>query len=120
MESEKKEKKQYPLNLPRTDFPIRPNQKEEDVTLLSWWNTAKVNEKAWGKNKGHTTFVVHDGPPYANGHLHLGHALNKILKDIVAKYKRMSGYHVPLTPGFDCHGLPIELAVSKEHPQLSD
>ncbi|MGB8467850.1 MAG: isoleucine--tRNA ligase, partial [Candidatus Babeliales bacterium] len=73
---------------------------------------------AFTHNKGKQKFIVHDGPPYANGHIHLGHAYNKILKDIICKARRMAGYHVPFTPGWDCHGLPIEINVTKESPNL--
>ena len=70
-------------------------------------------------HEGKEKFILHDGPPYANGHIHIGHAYNKILKDIVAKSQRMMGKHVPVTPGWDCHGLPIEFKVSKENPGLN-
>lgn len=107
------------LNLPRTDFPIRPNAQVNDPALLARWKEEDLYSKSFEQNKGEKTFILHDGPPYANGNIHLGHAYNKILKDIVTKSQRMSGKHVPVTPGWDCHGLPIELKVSKEFPGLS-
>lgn len=97
------------LNLPKTDFPMRAGlPKSEPVTLEKWEND-KIYEKLMEKNEGKPTFVLHDGPPYANGDIHLGHALNKILKDFIVRYKNMSGYKAPFVPGWDTHGLPTEL-----------
>lgn len=107
------------LNLPHTDFPIRADYKKEDVVLLQRWEQDNIYQKIFDQNKGKEKFILHDGPPYANGHLHSGHAYNKILKDIVCKFQRMMGKHVPVTPGWDCHGLPIEFAVKKEQPTLT-
>jgi len=101
------------LNLPRTDFPIRPNAKVDDPQMIERWQGEDIYKKTFEKNKGRKKFLLHDGPPYANGHTHLGHAYNKIPKDIVTKSQRMMGKHVPVTPGWDCHGLPIELNVTK-------
>lgn len=106
------------LNLPHTDFPIRPNHKEDDAKMLKRWEDENLYTRSFEANKGEEKFILHDGPPYANGHLHIGHAYNKILKDIVCKSQRMLGKHVPVTPGWDCHGLPIEFAVTKENPGL--
>lgn len=107
------------LNLPRTDFPIRPKAKEDDPTLLKRWDSEQLYQKAGEANQGAHQYVLHDGPPYANGHIHLGHAYNYVLKDLVSKSARMSGKHVRVIPGWDCHGLPIELKVSSEHPNAS-
>ncbi len=100
------------LNLPKTDFPMKANLPEREPQIIKKW------EGLYGKlkeiNKGKKLFVLHDGPPYANGHIHIGHALNKILKDVIVKYKLLSGYHVDFVPGWDCHGLPIEQQVEKE------
>lgn len=106
------------LNLPTTDFPIRPQAKLDDPALIERWEQENLFKKASEHNAGHTKFILHDGPPYANGHLHLGHAYNKVLKDITTKSQRMLGKQVPVIPGWDCHGLPIELKVSQEHPGL--
>ncbi len=105
------------LNLPRTDFPIRANASVEDPILIARWQQEKLYDKAFLKNEGKKKFILHDGPPYANANIHLGTAYNKILKDIVTKSERMTGKHVPVTPGWDCHGLPIELRVAGENPQ---
>ncbi|EKD48567.1 MAG: hypothetical protein ACD_64C00252G0002 [uncultured bacterium] len=107
------------LNLPRTDFPIRPNAKEDDAAMLKRWEDDNLYEKSFFHNEGKKTFIFHDGPPYANGHIHLGSSYNKILKDIACKSRRMMGMQVPVTPGWDCHGLPIELKVTQEQPDLS-
>ena len=106
------------LNLPHTDFPIRSNPAQEDALLLERWEREKLYSAAYDAHNGAPRFILHDGPPYANGHLHLGHAYNKILKDIVSKAYRMRGFHVPVKPGWDCHGLPIELKVTQEQPGL--
>ncbi len=107
------------LNLPHTDFPIRPNAKVDDPALLERWAQEKLYKKARELNSDQNKYILHDGPPYANGHIHLGHAYNKILKDILTKAHRMMGFHVPVTPGWDCHGLPIEHKVSQEHPNAT-
>lgn len=105
---------QATLNLPQTSFPIRANAAEREPEILQQWENDQVAKKAMQRNKGNKKFILHDGPPYANGHLHMGHAFNNILKDITCKFKRMTGHHVPLVPGWDCHGLPIELKVAAE------
>ena len=102
------------LNLPKTDFPIKVNHLKLAPELLSFWDTEDVYGKMLKKNAGKEKFVLHDGPPYPNGDIHLGHALNKILKDIIVKYKSMSGFYSPYIPGWDCHGLPIETQMIKE------
>lgn len=106
------------LNLPRTDFPIRASAAAEDPAMLARWQSENLSSIAMEHNKGAKSFILHDGPPYANGTIHLGHAYNKILKDIATKSHRMMGYHVPVIPGWDCHGLPIEIKVTKEKPGL--
>lgn len=102
------------LNLPRTSFPMKANLAQREPETLKKWDAqgAYGHMIASGGDKG--TFVLHDGPPYANGHLHLGHALNKILKDIIVKSRNMQGYRAEYVPGWDCHGLPIELKVEHE------
>ena len=106
------------LNLPTTDFPIRANSKEDDPALVARWAKEGLYESSFMAHKGAQKFILHDGPPYANGHIHAGHAYNKILKDIVAKSQRMMGKQVPVIPGWDCHGLPIELKVTQENPGI--
>ncbi len=107
------------LNLPRTDFPIRANAKEDDPAMVARWAQEQLYKKTFESHKGQEKFILHDGPPYANGHIHVGHAYNKILKDIVGKSQRMMGKNVPITPGWDCHGLPIELKVTQENPGIT-
>lgn len=102
------------LNLPKTDFPMKGNLAEREPVQLKKWDEQKIYQMMIDKNRGRETYVMHDGPPYANGHLHLGTILNKILKDIVVKYKNMTGAQCAFIPGWDCHGLPIELGVEKK------
>jgi isoleucyl-tRNA synthetase len=120
MSQQTTEKKSFKdtLNLPHTNFPIRSNHKEDDPKLLQRWENENLYQRAFNMHKSEEKFILHDGPPYANGHIHIGHAYNKTLKDIVTKSQRMMGKHVPVTPGWDCHGLPIEFAVKKENPEL--
>jgi isoleucyl-tRNA synthetase len=102
------------LNLPRTDFPMKANLPQREPDMLAWWQQQKLYEQIQEAGKGRPRYVLHDGPPYANGRIHIGHALNKILKDIIVKSKTMAGFHAPYVPGWDCHGLPIEHQVMKE------
>jgi len=104
------------LNLPKTDFPMKANLPQREPEMLARWEQERLYERIQeqGKNSKRPLFVLHDGPPYANGRIHIGHALNKILKDIIIKSKTMAGFHVPYVPGWDCHGLPIEHQVLKE------
>ena len=102
------------LNLPKTDFPMKANLPQREPELLALWEREGLYEQIQEAGKGRERYVLHDGPPYANGRIHIGHALNKILKDIIIKSKTMAGYQVPYVPGWDCHGLPIEHQVLKE------
>lgn len=102
------------LNLPQTDFPMRANLAQREPEQLAEWDSSKLYQKICRKNSGRPPFTLHDGPPYANGSIHHGHILNKVLKDIVIKYKSMKGYLAPYVPGWDCHGLPIEHEVDKQ------
>jgi isoleucyl-tRNA synthetase len=101
------------LNLPQTEFPMKGNLGTLEPKILERWEAEKTFLAVLDKNEKAPLFVFHDGPPYANGHLHIGHALNKILKDLVVKYRNLAGYKADFVPGWDCHGLPIELAVEK-------
>ena len=102
------------LNLPRTDFPMKANLPQREPDLLAWWDEMRLYERVQEAGHNRPLYVLHDGPPYANGRIHIGHALNKILKDIIVKSKTMAGYRAPYVPGWDCHGLPIEHQVMKE------
>jgi len=102
------------LNLPRTPFPMKGNLPVKEKQMLQYWNEIKVYEKLLSERANAPVFILHDGPPYANGHIHLGTALNKILKDIIVKSKFMAGMRADYVPGWDCHGLPIENQVEKE------
>lgn len=101
------------LNLPKTDFPMRGNLPKREPDILQKWEDSDLYEKMVARNEGKPTFILHDGPPYANGEIHLGTALNKTLKDFIIKQKNMSGYCAPYVPGWDTHGLPIELKALK-------
>ena len=102
------------LNLPSTAFPMKAGLAKREPEMLAYWQEKKIYAKLREIRQGQEKFVLHDGPPYANGHLHCGHALNKILKDFIVKSKSMSGFDAPFVPGWDCHGLPIELNVEKK------
>lgn len=102
------------LNLPQTDFPMKANLTEREPKIIGFWEEKKIYEKIQEKNRDNKSYFLHDGPPYANGPIHIGHALNKILKDAIIKYKSMKGFYSPYVPGWDCHGLPIELEVDKK------
>ncbi|SJZ30609.1 isoleucine--tRNA ligase [Selenihalanaerobacter shriftii] len=102
------------LNLPQTEFPMRANLSEREEDFQEFWNKNEIYEEALKNREDDEKFILHDGPPYANGDIHIGHALNKILKDIVTRYKTLQGYQSPYIPGWDTHGLPIEHQVTKE------
>jgi isoleucyl-tRNA synthetase len=102
------------LNLPRTDFPMKANLPQREPELLARWEEERLYARIQEAGRGRPLYVLHDGPPYANGRIHIGHALNKILKDVIVKSKTMAGYRAPYIPGWDCHGLPIEHQVMKE------
>lgn len=102
------------LNLPKTPFSMKADLAKKEPEWIRSWEEESLYQKIREKKKGRPKFILHDGPPYANGHIHIGHALNKILKDIIVKFKTMQGYDAPYLPGWDCHGLPIEHEVAKE------
>src|SRR5699024_1818508 len=102
------------LLMPKTKFPMRGNLPNKEPVRREEWEANKVYEKSLARTEGRPLFVLHDGPPYANGDLHIGHALNQILKDFIVRYKSMSGFHAPYIPGWDTHGLPIETALTKQ------
>ena len=101
------------LHLPETEFPMRGNLPKREPEILKFWEDNKIYQKRLELRKDAKPFILHDGPPYANGKLHIGHALNKTLKDIIMKYKTMTGHYTRYIPGWDTHGLPIEHAVIK-------
>lgn len=103
------------LNLPDTPFPMRGNLASREPVMLKAWQEKNLYQKIRAASKGRPKFILHDGPPYANGDIHIGHAVNKILKDIIVKSKTLSGFDAPYIPGWDCHGLPIEHQIEKKH-----
>ena len=102
------------LNLPKTEFPMKANLPKREPELLARWEEMDLYNLLREASADRTKYILHDGPPYANGHIHLGTALNKILKDIIVKSKQMGGFDAVYVPGWDCHGLPIEHQVDKE------
>ena len=102
------------LNLPKTSFAMKGNLAQREPQMLQEWQKENIYQKIREARKGAQRFILHDGPPYANGDIHIGHAVNKILKDIIIKSKTLSGFDVPYIPGWDCHGLPIEHQVEKK------
>ena len=102
------------LNLPATDFPMKANLANREGSFLKDWQDKDIHQQIRQKFKGKPLFVLHDGPPYANGDIHIGHAVNKVLKDVIVKSKTLSGFDAPYVPGWDCHGLPIEHMVEKK------
>ncbi|MEQ1602374.1 MAG: isoleucine--tRNA ligase [Methylophilaceae bacterium] len=105
----------YALNLPETSFPMRGDLAKREPAWLKQWTENQLYARIRKARQGAEKFILHDGPPYANGDIHIGHAVNKILKDIIIKAKTLSGFDAPYVPGWDCHGLPIELVVEKNH-----
>ncbi|TLS35261.1 isoleucine--tRNA ligase [Pseudalkalibacillus caeni] len=102
------------LLMPRTEFPMRGNLPNKEPDMQKQWEDEKMYEKVQERTKGRPLYVLHDGPPYANGDIHIGHAENKVLKDMIVRYKSMNGFHAPYVPGWDTHGLPIETALTKK------
>lgn len=105
----------HTLNLPETAFAMRGNLAQREPQMLAKWTQDDLYGQIRSAKKGKKTFILHDGPPYANGNIHIGHAVNKILKDIIVKAKTLSDFDAPYVPGWDCHGLPIELVVEKKY-----
>jgi isoleucyl-tRNA synthetase len=104
----------HTINLPRTSFPMKANLANREPLMLKAWEQDGLYHRIQEKTSGRPTWILHDGPPYANGDIHIGHAVNKILKDMVVKSRLLAGYHSPYVPGWDCHGLPIEHQVEKK------
>src|ERR1044071_6746434 len=102
------------LNLPQTTFAMKANLPQNEPKRLEHWRGMDLYQRIRQHRAGRPKFVLHDGPPYANGRIHIGHALNKILKDFIVRSRTMAGYDTPYVPGWDCHGLPIELKVDRE------
>ena len=105
----------YPVNMTDTPFPMRGDLAKREPGWVKQWQDKKIYERVRKAAKGRPTFILHDGPPYANGDIHLGHAVNKILKDMVVKSRTIAGFDAPYVPGWDCHGMPIEIQIEKLH-----
>lgn len=103
------------LNLPQTAFPMKAGLPNREPQMLAYWDSINLYQKMRQAGEGRPRFILHDGPPYANGDIHIGHAVNKIIKDIIVRSKTLSGFDAPYVPGWDCHGLPIEHRVEVKH-----
>ena len=113
--SEQKRDYSETLFLPQTDFPMRAGLPQREPEILKRWEAGDLYKQLRAAAKGREKFILHDGPPYANGNIHIGHALNKILKDVVTRSQQMLGYDSNYVPGWDCHGLPIEWKIEEEY-----
>src|SRR5699024_6344733 len=100
--------------MPKTEFPMRGNLPKREPEIQVKWNEQDIYQKVLERTKNQLLFILHDGPPFANGDLHMGHALNKVLKDFINRYKSMSGFCAPYVPGWDTHGLPIEQVMTNK------
>ena len=111
------EKKDYrkTLNLPDTPFPMRGDLPKREPDWVKQWNEGDLYQQLRAARKGKEKFILHDGPPYANGQIHIGHAVNKVLKDMIVKSRQLQGLDAHYVPGWDCHGLPIENQIEKLH-----
>ncbi len=99
--------------LPKTDFPMKAGLATREPEFLAYWDEIDLYQKLRDQSKGREKFILHFGPPYANGHIHIGHALSETLKDVINKTYQMKGYDAPMVPGWDCHGLPIEWKIEE-------
>ncbi|MEY3068922.1 MAG: hypothetical protein RLZZ456_621, partial [Pseudomonadota bacterium] len=108
----------HTISLPETAFAMRGDLPKREPAILAHWQAQDLYAAVRARNAGKPVFVLHDGPPYANGNIHIGHAVNKVLKDVVVKSRMMVGFDAPYVPGWDCHGLPIELAVEKKYGKV--
>ncbi len=106
------------VNLPQTEFSMKADLARREPEMLQWWDSREIYARQREIARGRPRFALHDGPPYANGAIHIGHACNKILKDFIVKSRSLDGYDSPYIPGWDCHGLPIEMQVEKKHGRV--
>src|SRR5436190_16423063 len=110
-----KPQSKYPVNMTETPFPMRGDLAKREPQWVKQWQEKKIYERIRKASKERPKFVLHDGPPYANGVIHTGHAVNKILKDMIVKARNMAGFDAPYVPGWDCHGMPIEIQIEKQY-----
>ncbi|MGZ5202768.1 MAG: class I tRNA ligase family protein, partial [Telluria sp.] len=108
-----KPQSKYPVNMPDTAFPMRGDLAKREPGWVKQWQDKQIYHRIRKAAAGRPKFILHDGPPYANGDIHLGHSVNKILKDMVVKSRTIAGYDAPYVPGWDCHGMPIEIQIEK-------
>src|SRR6476620_5341342 len=105
----------YPVNMTETPFPMRGDLAKREPQWVKQWQERRVYEKIRAASRGREKFILHDGPPYANGDIHIGHAVNKILKDMIVKARQLAGFDAQYVPGWDCHGMPIEIQIEKQY-----
>src|SRR4051794_30675209 len=110
-----KPQSKYPVNMTETPFPMRGDLAKREPQWVKQWQDKKIYERIRKAAKGRPMFVLHDGPPFANGDIHMGHAMNKILKDMIIKARTLAGFDAPYVPGWDCHGMPIEIHIEKQY-----
>ena len=110
-----KTQSKYPVNMPETPFPMRGDLAKREPNWVKEWQEKKIYQRIREASKGRPRFILHDGPPYANGDIHIGHAVNKILKDMIVKSRQLDGFDAPYVPGWDCHGMPIEIQIEKQY-----
>jgi isoleucyl-tRNA synthetase len=110
-----KTQSKYPVNMTETPFPMRGDLAKREPQWVKQWQEKKIYQRIRKASKGRTKFILHDGPPYANGDIHIGHAVNKILKDMIVKSRQLAGYDAQYVPGWDCHGMPIEIQIEKQY-----
>ncbi|HEY4540974.1 MAG TPA: class I tRNA ligase family protein, partial [Noviherbaspirillum sp.] len=115
MSEQKKSPAKYPVNLTETPFPMRGDLAKREPKWVQEWQQKQIYKRIRKASAGRPKWILHDGPPYANGDIHIGHAVNKILKDVVVKSKQLAGFDAPYVPGWDCHGMPIEVQIEKTH-----
>ena len=110
-----KPQSRYPVNMPETPFPMRGDLAKREPQWVKQWQERRVYQKIREASRGREKFILHDGPPYANGDIHIGHAVNKILKDMIVKARQLAGFDAQYVPGWDCHGMPIEIQIEKQY-----
>ena len=114
-DNSKKSENKYPVNMTETPFPMRGDLAKREPQWVAEWQKKNLYQRIRTASAGRPKFILHDGPPYANGDIHIGHAVNKILKDMIVKTRQLDGFDAQYVPGWDCHGMPIEIQIEKQH-----
>ncbi|MFN5447015.1 MAG: class I tRNA ligase family protein, partial [bacterium] len=114
-ENSKKSENKYSVNMTETSFPMRGDLAKREPLWVAEWQKKNIYKRIRKASAGRTKFILHDGPPYANGDIHIGHAVNKVLKDMIVKTRQLEGFDAQYVPGWDCHGMPIEIQIEKQY-----